>query len=72
MILAATFVSAVPASIPAEMHDDPVSKYLSEIGRRGGQSRAKRLTPEQRKEIAKKAGKASGKVRKRKAASKKH
>jgi len=47
--------------------DDPVSKYLSEIGRKGAYARAKRLTPEQRKEIAKKAGKASGKARSRKA-----
>jgi general stress protein YciG len=49
------------------MEEDQVSKYLSQIGRKGGQSRAKRLSPEQRKEIARKAGKASGKVRKRKA-----
>jgi|HubBroStandDraft_2_1064218.scaffolds.fasta_scaffold1078298_2 general stress protein YciG len=49
------------------MEQDQVSKYLSEIGRRGGQARAKRLTPEERKEIAKRAGKKSGKVRKKKA-----
>jgi general stress protein YciG len=49
------------------MEEDPVSKYLSQIGRKGGQSRAKRLTPEQRKEIGIKGGKASGKVRKKKA-----
>jgi general stress protein YciG len=68
MNLAATFITRVPASIPAGMDEDQVSKYLSEIGRKGGQSRAKRLTPEERREIAKKAGKASGKVRKKKAA----
>jgi Spy/CpxP family protein refolding chaperone len=47
--------------------DDPVSKYLSEIGRKGAIARAKRLTPEQRKEIAQKAAKASAKVRSKKA-----
>jgi hypothetical protein len=49
------------------MHEDPVSKYLSEIGRKGASVRAKRLTPEQRSEIAKKAAKASAKVRSKKA-----
>ena len=49
------------------MEEDPVSKYLSGIGRKGGYSRAKRLTPEQRKEIASKAGKGSGRVRSKKA-----
>jgi len=49
------------------MHEDPVSKYLSEIGRKGAHARAKRLTPEERKEIAKKAAKASAKVRSAKA-----
>ena len=53
------------------MEQDPVSKYLSEIGRKGAHSRAKRLSPEQRKEIARKAGKASGKVRRKKAAERK-
>jgi hypothetical protein len=47
--------------------NDPVSKYLSDIGRKGGKARAKQLTPEQRKEIAKKAAKASARVRSRKA-----
>jgi len=49
------------------MDEDPVSKYLSEIGRKGAHARAKRLTAEQRKEIAKKAAKASAKVRSAKA-----
>jgi general stress protein YciG len=53
------------------MDEDQVSKYLSEIGRKGGHARAKRLSPEQRSEIAKKAAKASAKVRKRKAAQRK-
>ncbi len=38
-----------------------VSKYLAEIGRKGGlkggKARAKKLTPQQRKEIARKAAK---------------
>lgn len=67
MNVTATFVTDVPARIPAGMEEDPVSKYLSEIGRRGGYSRAKRLSPEKLKEIAKKAGKASGKARSKKA-----
>ena len=33
--------------------EDPVSKYLPEIGKKGAQARAKVLSPEQRKEIAK-------------------
>jgi general stress protein YciG len=49
------------------MDEDQVSKYLSEIGRKGGHARAKRLSPEQRSEIAKKAAKASAKVRSKKA-----
>ena len=40
---------------------------MSEMGRRGAIARAKRLTPEERMEIAKKAGKASGKVRRARA-----
>jgi hypothetical protein len=65
--LTATFVTHVPASIPAGMDQDPVSKYLSEIGKKGARARAKRLTSEQRKQIASKAGKESGKVRRKKA-----
>lgn len=53
------------------MEDDQVSKYLSEIGRKGARARAKKLTAEQRSEIAKKAAKASAKVRSKKAAAKK-
>ena len=49
------------------MDSDQVSKYLSEIGRKGGNARAKRLSLEQRSEIAKKAAKASAKVRTAKA-----
>jgi general stress protein YciG len=53
------------------MDEDQVSKYLSEIGRKGGHARAKRLTPEVRKEIAKKAGTASARVRQKKAKNRK-
>ena len=38
----------------------------SEMGKKGGKNRAKKLTKEQRSEIARKAGIASGKARKKK------
>ena len=44
---------------PAEDTRSEVSKYLSKIGKvgglKGGKARAKKLTPEQRRDIAKKA-----------------
>jgi len=40
-----------------------MSEYFAALGRKDAIARAKRLTPEQRREIAKKAGKASGKAR---------
>jgi hypothetical protein len=44
-----------------------VTEALKELGRLGGQTRAKRLTPERRREIAKKAAaarwKKAGKVK---------
>ncbi len=43
----------VPEPTPEEQHQAAVS-----LGRKGGQARASKLTPEQRKEIAKKAAKA--------------
>jgi len=43
----------------------PVSEYLSKIGRRGGKARLTTLTPEERSEIARKAGKAGGRGRKK-------
>jgi len=46
--------------------EDIVTKVLAEIGRRGGQARAKALTAKQRKEIATKASKAAAKARTRK------
>ena len=45
------------------MSGNDVSKYLKEIGSRGGKARAKNLTPERRRAIALKAAKASAKVR---------
>ena len=47
--------------------EDQLYQLLSEMGRRGGVARAKKLSPAQRKEIATKASKAAAKVRKAKA-----
>jgi hypothetical protein len=41
-----------------------ISKYMAEVGRLGGQARAKSTTPERRRAIAMKAAKASAKARK--------
>jgi hypothetical protein len=46
-------------------------KFLTEIGRRGGQARAKALSAKQRKEIATKASRAAAVARKHKAKEKK-
>jgi len=51
--------------------EDEFSQLLSEMGRRGGLARAKKLSPEQRKEIATKASKAAAKARSKKAAERK-
>jgi hypothetical protein len=50
---------------------DAIRKVLAEIGRRGGQARAKALTPKERKKIATKASKAAAKARSEKAAARK-
>jgi hypothetical protein len=47
------------------MKTQDLSKYLKEIGSRGGKARAKALTPARRKAIALKAAKASAKARKK-------
>lgn len=51
-----------PAPEEPKKERSPISEYLAEIGRRGGlkggKARAEKLTPEQRKEIARKAAKA--------------
>jgi hypothetical protein len=44
-----------------------LSKYLAELGRKGGKARLRTMTPEQRQAIARKASKASAEARKRKA-----
>jgi hypothetical protein len=49
------------------MDQKELSKYFSELGRKGAKERAKRLTPEERTQIAKKAAKASARVRSEKA-----
>lgn len=48
------------------MTPSEISKYLREIGSKGGKARAKNLTPAKRREIALKAAKASAKARKKK------
>jgi hypothetical protein len=47
--------------------EETLRKALAEIGRRGGQARAKALTAKERKRIATKASKAAAKARSRKA-----
>jgi hypothetical protein len=44
-----------------------ISKVMSEMGRRGGQARAKALTAKQRRDSAIEASKAAAKARKKKA-----
>jgi hypothetical protein len=48
------------------MDEDPVRKFLAKIGSRGGKARAKALTKEQQRAIARKASKAAAKARKAK------
>ena len=47
---ASTEVKEVPEATPEERHAAAVT-----LGRKGGQARAKKLTPEQRREIGRKA-----------------
>jgi hypothetical protein len=47
--------------------DDPVKKFLANIGRLGGKATAKKRTAEQRRKSAIKASKAAAKARTRKA-----
>ena len=53
------------------MSKSAVSKYLSDIARRGGVARAKVLTARERKAIATKASRAAAKARRKKAATRK-
>jgi hypothetical protein len=46
-------------------------KIAAELGRIGGQTRAKKLTPERRRAIARQASKAAAEARKKKAAERK-
>lgn len=48
-------------------NEDQLSRYFSQIGRKGGLSRAKRLTAARRKQIAIKASREAAKARTRKA-----
>lgn len=50
-------------------HEPPttISQLASQFGKIGGEARAKSLSPERRREIAVKAGKQSGRVRKKNA-----
>jgi hypothetical protein len=55
----------------AEQPDwEKYSRYFSELGRKGGDARAKKLTADQRRAIATKASKAA--AEKRRAKAKKH
>ena len=49
------------------MQKDAISRVMREMGRKGGKARLKKMTAEQRSEIAKKAAAASAKVRSKKA-----
>jgi hypothetical protein len=44
-----------------------LSRYFSQMGKKGAKVRMRKLTPEQRQQIAREAGKASGVARKKKA-----
>jgi len=49
------------------MKKSSLSKYLSELGRKGGKARLETMTPEERRAVATKASKAAAKARTRKA-----
>ena len=44
---------------------DELREHMRKLGRKGGKRRMETMTAEQRQKIARKAGKASGKARKR-------
>jgi hypothetical protein len=52
------------------MSADPVSQYLSSIGRKGGKARLRTMTAEERLRIAKKTSRAAAAVRAKKAQAK--
>jgi len=47
--------------------DPAVSRYLSELGRKGGRARLRTMTPEERRRVATKASKAAAIARRKKA-----
>jgi len=49
------------------MRKSVLSKYLAELGRKGGKARLQKMTAEQRRKIATKASKAAAKKRTQKA-----
>ena len=49
--------------MPFAMKRSILSEHLSKLGRRGNKARNENLTPEERKELARRAGKRSGEVR---------
>jgi general stress protein YciG len=51
---------------PSTATKDEVSRVMSKLGKRGGAKRARKLSAKRRSEIARKAGKASGRARRRK------
>jgi general stress protein YciG len=50
------------------MSKSVLSKYLAELGRKGGKARLKKMTAEKRAEIARKAGQASAAAKKKRKA----
>jgi hypothetical protein len=46
--------------------DAALSRYLAELGRKGGKKRLETMTPEERSKVARKAARASAKARKKK------
>ena len=51
--------------------EDQLSRYFSQLGKKGIKKRYAQMTPEQRKELATKASKAAAKARSKKAAERK-
>ena len=68
--LTAKFSTKAPVTI-RPMDEKELSAYFAALGRKGARKRAARLSAEERRQIATKAGKASGRARKKKAKAKK-
>lgn len=51
----------------AAMKKADISRYMAEVGRKGGKARLKTMTPEQRQAVARKASKAAAAARTKKA-----